>query len=266
MKLIDFSNIGLGMELSPSFSKHTQEGITEALASMLKGLTNNAGGVVILSGCVMTKVGNQYDQTAGYVFYNGEILEVDVFAGNDAVLIPVYNPPANTFSAQAWFGDGVKRDTFYTRKMPMTMAAAGSSVADYTEAVRIESFKANKIQGVWNPITLSANFIHHSGPVASYMIDEFNCFHLEGIIQCAVAAKVVNVAIPIVVPGIAITQRRQILAYNFGTSTWTNVLLGIRQEAGTDYIILEIETLAEGNPTVGLQYYLQGVRFWFKNY
>jgi hypothetical protein len=192
MKLIDFSNIGLGMELSPSFSKHTQEGLTERLSAMLKGLTNNAGGVVILEGCVMTITvgGTQYDQTAGIVFYNGEILSVDAFSGLHAVNIPVFQAPANTFTQQAWYGDGVKRDTLYTRKMPMVMAVAGSGVADYSAAVRIENIKANKSQSAWTNLALLNGWANFIGS-AKYRVDSFGKIHLSFHLDAAAASSAI---------------------------------------------------------------------------
>ncbi len=181
MNQINFANINLGMELSPSFHKHAQEGLLERLSAMLKGLTNNAAGIVILDGCVMTKVGDQYDQTAGVVYYQGEILTVDAFSGNHAVQIPVYQAATTTYTQQAWYGDGVKRDTFFTKKLPMAMAAAGSGIADYTAVTRIENIKANKAQGVWTPINLINGWINSGASgIAEYLIDQFGQVHLRG--------------------------------------------------------------------------------------
>lgn len=188
MKHIDFSNIGLGMELSPSFSKQLQEGLLERLAATLKGLTNNAAGVVILDGCVMTKVGDQYDQTAGIVYYNGEILTVDVFTGNHATQVPVYQAPSNTFTQQAWYGDSVKRDTFYSRKLPMVMATSGSGIADYNQVTRIEGIKANVAQAAWTNINLINGWVS-GADTAQYRVDSLGRVELRGIIDGSSASS-----------------------------------------------------------------------------
>jgi hypothetical protein len=176
MKHIDFTNIGLGMELSPSFAKQNQEALLERLSALLKGLTNNSAGIVILDGCVMTKVGTQYDQTAGIVYYNGEILTVDAFSGNHATEVPVYQAPTNTFTQQAWYGDAILRDTFYTRKLPMAMAVAGSGIADYDDALRLNE------ESPWVDIVLINGWTTSAAPdsVAQYRIDRFRKVHLRG--------------------------------------------------------------------------------------
>lgn len=176
MKHIDFTNIALGMELSPSFAKQQQEALLERLSALLKGLTNNATGIIVLDGCEMTIVGDDYTQTAGVVYYNGEILTVDAFAGTHAVNVPVYQAPANTFAQQAWYGDAALRDTFYTRKLPMVMGASGSGIFDYDEVRRLNQETA------WIDIVLINGWTTSAAPdsIAQYRIDRFGKVHLRG--------------------------------------------------------------------------------------
>lgn len=134
MREVDYSQIALGMESSPSFGQQLQGGMIDRFAALLKALTNDSNLVVIIHGCVMTKVGNQYDQTAGVVYYQGNIYTVDVFSGNHATQIPVYVLD-NTYTRQAWYGDSAKRDTFFNRKLRLQLGASGSGLANYNQAV-----------------------------------------------------------------------------------------------------------------------------------
>jgi hypothetical protein len=203
MKNIDFTQIGLGMELSPSFSKQSMSAMLERLTSILKGITNNAAGVVILEGCVMTVVGTNYTQTAGVVYYNGEVLSVDAFAGSHATNIPVYQAPTNTYTDQVWYGDGVKRDTFYVRKLPLAMAASGTGASNYNQAVRIEDIKANKTQAAWTNISLASGWQSWAGVTAQYFTDSFGQVHLRGFIGTTNATGNDTVSTVGAVPGLS---------------------------------------------------------------
>jgi hypothetical protein len=137
MRETDFANIALGMESTPSFAKHLQDGMVDRFAAIMKALTNSSSQVVKIYGCVMTVVGNQYDQTAGVVYYNGNFHTVDVFSGNSGSQIPVYVAD-NIYTRQVWYGDLVKRDTFFTRKLKLQLGASGSGIANYNQAVLFE--------------------------------------------------------------------------------------------------------------------------------
>lgn len=137
MKTIDYTNISLGMESSPSFNKQLQDGVTDRMGALMKALTNGSNQIVIVHGCVMTVVGTDYTQTAGAVFYQGDFYTVDAFSGSHATQIPVYVADS-VYDRQVWYGDLVRRDTFFTKKLKLQMAASGSGLANYNAAVRLE--------------------------------------------------------------------------------------------------------------------------------
>lgn len=134
MKEVDYSNINLGVESSPSFGQQIQLGMIERFAAILKALSNDSNTVVKIYGCVMTKTGDNYNQTAGVVYFQGHCYTVDAFNGTNASAIPVYGYN-NTYTRQAWYGDSVKRDTFFTRKLNLQFGPPGSGLADYNQAV-----------------------------------------------------------------------------------------------------------------------------------
>lgn len=252
MKGIDFSNIGLGMENSPSFAKQLQEGLFERINAALLGLTNNRSGITIVSGCVMTVVGNQYNQTAGVVFYNGELLAVDAFAGNHATQVPVYQSVSQIATGQAYYGDAALRDTFYVRKLTMAMATSGSGIENWNSAnvIRVENLKANssdvstlqtnlqnqittlqnskadKAQPAWIDIVLNSDWEKTVfGQTPQWRVDQFGKIELRGEVRTKTATAS-SIFISPAIAGRALAANRSVIFLKPYTAFGGGGLLG----------------------------------------
>jgi hypothetical protein len=143
MKKIITSNIVENVRRQP-FNKasfeHIQEAFQEVFADLLKGLTDNAAGVVVLHGCVDSDPdADDYDISAGAVLYNGEVFQVDAFVGSDASDVPVLSL-VETYRAgdPVTFSDNNNYNVHQIRKLQWSMATAGSGIADFDELVRFK--------------------------------------------------------------------------------------------------------------------------------
>jgi hypothetical protein len=151
MKKILTSNIVENVRRQP-FNKasleHIQEAFQEVFADLLKGLTDNAAGVVVLHGCVDSDPdADDYDFSAGAVLYNGEVFQVDAFTGSDASDVPVLTL-SETFRAgdPVTFSDNNNYNVHAIRKLVWGMATAGSGIADFDELVRFKDvLKPNSV-------------------------------------------------------------------------------------------------------------------------
>lgn len=123
---------GLGIENTLTSLKFIQEGMLDRFESLLKGVTDSFNTVIILEGCAYNKTGDDYTVAAGSVYYNGEILSVDAFAGNHATQVPVFSAVAYDYTGQnkPIYSDRVFRDTHGERKITIVMGASGSGIMD----------------------------------------------------------------------------------------------------------------------------------------
>lgn len=143
MKKIDTSNIVENTRRQP-FTKasydHLQQAFQEVFTDILKGLTSDAAGVVLLHGCVDADPdADDYDISAGALLYQGEVFQIDAFIGSDAVLVPVLSI-VTTYHADdpVKFTDNNDFNVHEIRKMKWTMAASGSGIADFDELVNFK--------------------------------------------------------------------------------------------------------------------------------
>lgn len=143
MKKIDTSNIVENTRRQP-FTKasydHLQQAFQEVFTDILKGLTSDAAGVVVLHGCLDADPdADDYDISAGALLYQGEVFQIDAFVGSDAVQVPVLSIET-TYHANdpVKFTDNNDFNVHEIRKMAWTMGASGSGIADFDELV---SFK-----------------------------------------------------------------------------------------------------------------------------
>lgn len=151
MKKILTSNIVENVRRQP-FNKasleHIQEAFQEVFADLLKGLTDNAAGVVVLHGCVDSDPdANDYDISAGAVLYNGEVFQVDAFVGSDATDVPVLSL-VETYRAgdPVKFSDNNDYNVHVIRKLQWSMATAGSGIVDFDQLVRFkDTLKPNSV-------------------------------------------------------------------------------------------------------------------------
>lgn len=179
-KLITSSAVGtIEQPVFPRTLQHLQEAYTEAIAAVVKNLTNYVDGTLqILFGCVITNAGaGVFNITEGAVFYNGEVYLV--IAGTITCAgaeIPVW---VIDTSYQA--GDPV---TLYDSMVPVSTAnvheiklfkivnaASGSGLFDYGSANVIYNWQRPLVKvvemGDWDMTTAGATpfiYVAHGLP------------------------------------------------------------------------------------------------------
>ena len=124
---------------------HIQAAYTEAVAEAVKGVVGpsyNSGTLYILNGLQNFGVLPNYNISAGSVFFNGEVYLVDAANFNvSGSQVAVANIVTTQFSGiiadPVQFTDGINRNIHDIRKIQLSAGLAGSGVANYNSAIRI---------------------------------------------------------------------------------------------------------------------------------
>lgn len=142
MKKILTNNIVENVRRQP-FNKasydHLQESYQEVIEDIMKALTGDTSGVVVLYGCEDSDPdANDYDISAGAVLYNGEIFRVDAFVGSDPSDVPVLVMD-ETFREgdPVTFSDNNEYNVHAIRKLKWQMAGTGTGITDFSDLVRM---------------------------------------------------------------------------------------------------------------------------------
>lgn len=124
--------------------EHVQEGIKENDDSLVKGILNTmnisytTNDVIVLYGCVLTGsysgAGNPYAVTAGAVYYNGEVYQVDAVSGTISGTNVLIGTVTTTYNANdpAQFSDGTMNNVHRIKKMVISQAGTGTGTKDYS--------------------------------------------------------------------------------------------------------------------------------------
>lgn len=124
--------------------EHVQEGIKENDDSLVKGILNTmnisytTNDVIVLYGCVLTGSysgnGNPYAVTAGAVYYNGEVYQVDAVSGTISGTNVLIGTVTTTYNANdpAQFSDGTMNNVHRIKKMVISQAGTGTGTKDYS--------------------------------------------------------------------------------------------------------------------------------------
>ncbi len=161
MRKLDTSAVSgtVGLPLKAGSLVHIQLAYQEAISALGKALAGSAYDptkMYVLNGCVNSGSGNNYNISAGSVFYNGEMYLVDaavfsVSGANVAVGI-VPNPPGNTIGLSFFsdvtadpvqFTDGIDRNVHQIRKCVVQPGLSGSGAANYLDWIDVN----RRIQG-----------------------------------------------------------------------------------------------------------------------
>lgn len=153
MRDIDYSleTATSGQPLSGESFAHMRDGINETTAAIVKGLMSgaySANDVVIIYGCVDSGTPSvDYNISAGFVLYNGEIYEVPAtgvltISGNVAVATI-----ATTYNAidPVTFTDLVTHSVHRIKKVSIALAASGSGIKDFSAFKTIQHSTANPV-------------------------------------------------------------------------------------------------------------------------
>lgn len=137
MKKVDTSNIiefvrklgATGVTLT-----HIIAAIQETTDAIVRGITENAGGAIVLYGCVNSGAGSNYIISAGAIWYNGEIYLVDAFTGTTGGGQTIVLSIVTTYDS----GDPVKysnNQSYYThsiRKIQFNVGTSGSGIINFS--------------------------------------------------------------------------------------------------------------------------------------
>lgn len=145
MKKIETSAIvgNAGLPIIKATHDQWNENSAEITSSIIKGLLGSytTGDLIVLHGCVVTIASGAIpgtgtaNNTAGAIYYNGEIYQVDA----NASLLSTTNPQTlvwqivTTYRAgdPVYWSDGVARNQHREDKMHLVAATAGSGLANY---------------------------------------------------------------------------------------------------------------------------------------
>lgn len=188
MKKIDTTNIS-GLAKAPFIKDthdHIKESIQESTGNIVKGLLGSytTGDLIVLYGCVVSAtIPGTSSITAGAIYYNGEIYEVDASAslittGSDTLVWGVVTTYLAADSSLTW-SDGVIRNLHRIDKLALSAGASGSGIANYNGATvkTLPSFqpKSKIIDiGDWNMDSTSTISVAHG--LTPSKIRSFNVF------------------------------------------------------------------------------------------
>jgi hypothetical protein len=148
MKTIDLSNISAGIRMLNARAEtflHMQEGYTEAIAQIVKGLGVSDSEVTSLYGVLNSGSGLDYIISAGSVYYNGEVYAVDAFTGTaTGANVPVLSL-ATTYRTgdPIVYTDGNSFNTHAVRKLAWSFGLTGTGIKDYSQILRLANVLAS---------------------------------------------------------------------------------------------------------------------------
>jgi len=217
MKKVDTSNIiefvrqlgATGVTLD-----HIISAVQETTDSIVRALTGNAGGVIVLYGCVNSGSGANYIISAGAVWYNGEIFLVDAFTGTTGGTTIVLSI-VTTYDV----GDPVKysnNQNYYThaiRKIAFSVSASGSGISDFSAVTRYSPQTSSN----WTNLVLVNSWSSAADPVPQYRLIN-GMVELSGLILGGSAATFVNAT-----PGLIPFSNSQMEVTGVDTTTSTPI-------------------------------------------
>lgn len=136
---------------------HMQEGYSESLTSIAKALIN-INSPVILTGCVVTVASQNYSVTAGAVFYNGEIYQVDAHAINSATVPNWVTETTWRNNDPVLYKDGISHNVHQINKIKLDSVAG---ISQWNQIRRFEHVLWNNISDVGDvvmQVVASADF------------------------------------------------------------------------------------------------------------
>jgi hypothetical protein len=161
MKTVDISNIVEGSRRLGATGitlLHLAEAIKETTANVIKGIGVDPSGVVALYGCFNSGIGSNFIISAGAVYYNGEVYDVDAFTGTASGGQTAVISIVTTYRTEdpVLYSNGQKYPTHAIRKMQWSISTIGSGVADYLGLVRIKDRVNSNLLDVPGQISASA--------------------------------------------------------------------------------------------------------------
>lgn len=177
MKKLVLSNIQSGVRKLGAVKatlEHIQEAYIEAVASMFTAFIAGAAVPVSIHGCVNSGAGSDYDISAGAIYHNGEVFDIDAFAGTaGGADVPVLSL-VTTWRAgdPAKYSDGSTHNTHSIRKYQWAFGATGSGLADLSQVVTLKTRINNEFLDVDGQIAAAVAALVASAPAVLDTLNE----------------------------------------------------------------------------------------------
>ena len=149
MKRLDTTPIttSVAMPLKSGILDFMQDAHKETTQALISTIIDNptTGTIYVLSGCVNTGSGANYIISAGQVFYNGEIFQVDAtsftIAGSQYAFANLLTTQYTTNADPVTFTDATPRNVCNIRKIEI-LSSAGSGYPLYSDFVFLDNIQA----------------------------------------------------------------------------------------------------------------------------
>lgn len=138
MKRNDYSQYDKGQEVSGVTFQQHQNQVVESLNSIMHALGVESNEVTILWGLERDTNEPGYDISAGAVFTNGEIFEVDAFQSPDGSPSPHMHPVTLAVGDQVRFGDGIFRTAHNDHKYTLSSSSTEAGSVAWAGLPRVE--------------------------------------------------------------------------------------------------------------------------------
>lgn len=167
MKRLDTSSItaGVAMPLKSGIIDFLQDATKETIANIvpnLIGFTPLTDVVYVLSGLTNSDTEPTYNVSAGVVYLNGEVYNVDAFSFTTSGLNKAYPrieiTQYTTNADPVQFTDGISRNVCNIRKIKVENTTVDSGIIEYKNFVRTGILKGDTKEIVCNSTYVSANF------------------------------------------------------------------------------------------------------------
>ena len=142
MKILDVSSVtdSAQIKIKKGTLQFLQDANYEAFASVVKaaiGPTYDPTKVYILHGVINTGTGSSYAISAGAVFYNGEIFQVDAVSfstsGSQVAVFEIITSQYTSNADPVTFTDASVHNVHNIRKMRIYSATSGSTLANFSD-------------------------------------------------------------------------------------------------------------------------------------
>ena len=120
---------------------HFNEMVIDGFANLIKGLIAGSVSPIAIHGCVNVGAGSNYDISAGAIFHNGEVFEINAFVGAaGGGQVPVLSL-VTTYRAgdPVKYSDGSTQNTHEIRKYQWSFGAPGSGLADFSAVLTLKA-------------------------------------------------------------------------------------------------------------------------------
>jgi hypothetical protein len=144
MKKLVLTNIQSGVRKLGAVKatlEHIEESYLEAMANVIKGLIAGAIEPVAINGVVNSGSGSTYDISAGAIYHNEEVFDIDAFAGTAGTgQVPVLSLLTIWRAGDpVKYSDGSSHNTHAIRKYQWSFGASGSGLADFSQVLTFKS-------------------------------------------------------------------------------------------------------------------------------